>query len=457
MVRRIIMFFILTLLVVRLHSQNNEEIVVKSIFDNALTDRTSYENLRYLCEHTKGRIAGSPQAAEAVEYTFQLLNQMDLDTVYLQPVKVPHWVRGEKEECSVLSSRFANRTVAVAALGMSVGTGNPGLSAGVVEVHNFDELAKLGEDKIKGKIVFYNRPMDPTLINTFSAYSGAADQRTQGASKAAEFGATGVVIRSLTTALDDHPHTGVMRYDEKFPQIPAVAICTNGAEQLSSLLKEDPDLKLFFRTTCKTYSDVNSFNVIGELKGSEFPNRIITVGGHIDAWENGEGAHDDGSGCVQAIEVLRLFKKLGIKPKCTIRAVLFMDEEIAQRGGKEYARQAELKNEIHWFALESDRGGLQPRGFGITAPEGRLTKMLSLEKYFEPYGIEEFTSGGGGVDISPLGKSGTPLCSFVPDMQRYFDYHHSSNDSFDKVNIRELQMGSAAIASLIYLIDLFGY
>jgi hypothetical protein len=261
------------------------------------------------------------------------------------------------------------------------------------------------------------------------------------------------VVRSLTTSPDDFPHTGVMRYADSIPQIPAVAISTNGADLLSKELLDDPNLKFYFRTTCQTLADVTSFNVIGEIKGTEYPDEIIVVGGHLDAWDNGEGAHDDGAGCMQSIEVLRLFQKAGIKPKRTIRAVMFMDEEVAQRGGKEYAEMATLKNEKHYFALEADRGAFMPVGFGVSAPDERLEKILALQKYFEPYGINGFVKGGGGVDIGPLGKSGTPLSSYITDMQRYFDVHHSGNDTFEQVNFREFQMGSVAMASFIWLID----
>lgn len=437
-------------------AQPDDEIIMKAIFDEALADRTAYENLRYLCKQTPYRVTGSPAVAAAVEFTRQVMSQMGLDSVYLQPVGVPHWVRGQKEKAFIWSEKFGYAEVNVAALGLSVGTGETGLSAQVVEVKSFEELAVLGAERVKGKTVFFNLPMDPTLVNTFRAYSGAAFQRTNGASEAARYGAAGVVVRSLTTSFDDFAHTGVMRYNENFPKIPAVAISTLGADRLSLWLKEDTGLKFYFYSGCETLPDVQSFNVIGEIRGSLYPDEIITVGGHLDSWDNTEGAHDDGAGCVQAVEVLRLFKKLGVRPKRTVRSVMFMDEEIEQRGGKEYARQAEVRNEKHYFALESDRGGLLPRGFGISAPDGRLEKMLALGKYFEPYGIHEFTKGGGGVDIGPLGQFGVPLSSFVPDPQRYFDYHHSGNDTFDKVNIRELQMGSAAIASLIYLIDKYG-
>ncbi len=455
MIRTGLIILILLLFVSSLKSQNNDEETIKGIFNEALTNHTSYENLRILCKKYRGRVTGSPEAAAATEFAFQIMDNMGLDTVFKQPVLVPRWIRGDAEKASVQSAKLGFREIPVTALGMSVGTGNSGINANVVEVHNFEELQKLGREKIRGKIVFFNRQMDPTLINTFNAYGGVADQRTSGATTAAEYGAIGVVVRSLTTASDDFPHTGVMIYDEKVVKIPAVAISTNGADLLSEWLESDPDLVFWFRTTCETWPDVTSCNVIGEIRGTEFPEQIITVGGHLDAWENGEGAHDDGAGCMQSIEVLRLFKKLGIRPKRTIRAVMFMDEEIAQRGGKEYALQARLKNENHYFALEADRGALVPKGFGITAQDERLEKILELRKYFEPYGVTYFTKGGGGVDIGPLGESGTPLSSFIPDMQRYFDYHHSANDTFEQVNYREFQMGSAAIASFIWLIDKF--
>jgi carboxypeptidase Q len=426
---------------------------IKTFFDEALTDKTAYKNLETLCKNYKDRITGSEQAAAAVDYTFELMKSMNLDRVERQQVQVPCWVRGEKEMAAIQSEKTGTKQVAVSALGMSVGTGVEGLSANVIEVHDFKELEALGRKKIEGKIVFFNRPMDPTLINTFGAYGGAANQRTQGAAEAGKYGAVGVVVRSLTTSQDDYPHTGVMRYVDSIPKIPAVSISTNGAGLLSSSLKTDPTLNFYFRTTCETRTEVTSHNVIGEIKGALYPEQIITIGGHLDDWETGEGAHDDGAGCMQSIEVLRIFKKLGIKPKRTIRAVMFMDEEVAQRGGKEYAKQAGLKNEKHYFALEADRGAFMPKGFGVSAPEERLEKILALKKYFEPYGINDFVKGGGGVDIGPLAQLGTPLSSFIPEMQRYFDVHHSGYDTFEQVNFREFQMGSAAIASFIWLID----
>jgi carboxypeptidase Q len=434
-------------------AQQADEDVVESIYKEALSDRTAWENLRILCKITAGRVTGSPKAEEAVEYTFRLMQGMPLDSVYKQPVLVPHWERGKKECAFIRSRKFGRWDLDVAALGMSVGTGSGGLKARVVEVKNFADLEILGKERLSGKIVFFNRSMDPTLINTFAAYGGAAEQRTQGASKAAEYGASGVIVRSLTTAMDDFPHTGVLRYTEGIPKIPAVAVSTNGAELLSNWLKNDPELSLVIKTECQNHDEVVSANVIGEIRGTLYPDQIITVGGHLDAWDLGEGAHDDGAGCIQSIEVLRLFKVLGIRPKRTIRAVMFMDEEIAQRGGKEYARQAEEKGEKHYFAMESDRGGLLPVEIGISTSPEKWQKMADLKDYFKPFGIYRIGQGGGGTDIGPLRKLGTPLASVIPDSQRYFDYHHSANDTFEQVNIRELQLGSAAMAAMVYLID----
>lgn len=425
---------------------------VKSLFDEALNDYTAYQNLRTLCKDYNGRITGSPEAEMAVEYTYRLMLEMDLDTVFKQEVNVPRWVRGEPEQAKIISAIHNEIDVPVTALGTSIGTGPEGIQAQVIELTNFDQLEALGNE-IEGKIVFFNHPMDPTQINTFTAYGEAAAYRTTGAARAAKYGAIAVIVRSLTTALDDFPHTGVMRYDPDIKKIPAVAISTNGANLLSSWLIEDPALTFYFRTTCAMLPDVISHNVVGEIKGSVFPDEIITVGGHLDAWEPSEGAHDDGAGCMQSMEVLRLYRQLGIRPKRTIRAVIFMDEEVAQSGGKEYARQAELKGEKHYFALESDRGALTPRGFGVSGPGDRVEKILELKNYFEPYRMNDFKKGGGGVDISPLSKFGTPLSSYIPDDQRYFDFHHSGFDTFEQINFREFQMGSAAIASFIYLID----
>ena len=317
-------------------------------------------------------------------------------------------------------------------------------------------LEKLGRKNIEGKIVFINQYMDQRYIETGSAYGDAYKIRVYGPSDAAKFGAIGVIIRSLSTVLDDYPHTGTTIYAEGVPQIPAVAASSLGADLLNKALKEDKNLELFFQTNCEMLPDVLSYNVIGEITGTEKPEEIIVVGGHLDSWDLGTGAHDDGSGCVQSIESLRTLNAIGYKPKRTIRAVMFMNEENGLRGGKKYAEIAKEKGENNIAALESDSGGFAPRGFNMSGDENQIAKVSSWSRLFEPFGIHKFSSPGGGADISPLKDHGTLLIGQEPESQRYFDYHHTDNDTFDKVNKRELHLGAAGMASLIYLIDKYG-
>jgi len=456
--KKLLPLLLILLFPLQSYGQNQADAaMVRSIFDEALEKGESYEMLRYLTKNIGGRLAGSPQAAAAVEWSRQQMMAYGFDTVYLQPVMVPHWVRGEKEVGRIVNSKkVGSMEVRVVSLGNAVGTGPGGTVGNIVEVKDFQELAARGEEGVKGKIVFFNRPMDPKLIDTFGAYSGASNQRGSGPSEAAKYGAIGAIVRSLSSFKDDVPHTGNTRYGLNIPKIPAVAISTNDADMLSALLKDDKELKFFFETSAQMLPDVLSYNVVGEIRGSEFPNEIIAVGGHLDSWDLAEGAHDDGAGCVQSIEVLRLFKSMGIKPKRTLRAVMFMNEENGLRGGRKYAELAEANGENHIAAMESDRGGFLPIGFGITGTSEQQEKLFGWKSYFEPFGIFQFKRGGGGADISPLRTQNVPLIGFIPDSQRYFKYHHTAIDNFEAVNQRELEMGAAAMASVIYLIDKYG-
>ncbi|SDL54045.1 PA domain-containing protein [Catalinimonas alkaloidigena] len=438
-------------------AQTDDAATIQKIYNEALQNGQSYENLRFLTKEIGARLSGSPQAAAAVEWGRQVMDTLGLDRVYLQEVMVPHWVRGAREQGRILSQRSgAGQEVNLCALGNSIGTGPAGVVGEVVEVHGLEELDALGRAQLAGKIVFFNRPFDPALVNTFEAYGGAVDQRGGGASAAAQYGAVGVVVRSMTTRLDDVPHTGSLRYAADVPKIPAVAISTNDADRLSRQLTLEPDLKFYFETHCQMLDDVLSYNVIGEIKGTQFPNEVILVGGHLDSWDLGEGAHDDGAGCVQAMEVLRILKSLGIKPKHTIRAVLFMNEENGLRGGRKYAEVAQANREKHLVAIESDRGGFTPRGFETNASPAQLKRMQGWVTLLAPYGLHEMIAGGGGADIGPLEAQGTVLMEYLPDPQRYFDYHHTNIDTFEAVNRRELELGAAAMASLVYLLDRHG-
>lgn len=427
---------------------------LRTIFDEALTNGQSYPMLEYLSLNIGHRLSGSPSAAAAVEYTRQQMEQLGFDKVFLQEVMVPHWVRGQKEIGRIVNAKtFGTKDVNVIALGNSVGTGPNGLLAEVIEVQSLDELEKLGKKNIEGKIVFFNRPMDPKHIHTGHAYGGAGDQRVKGPSEAAKYGAVGAINRSLTLALNDVPHTGSLIYEEGIPQIPAVAISTIGADYLSKTLKANKGLKFYLETHCEMLPDVLSYNVIGELTGSELPNEYIVVSGHLDSWDVGDGSHDDGAGCVQAIEAVRIFKATGIRPKRTLRAVMFMNEENGLRGGKEYARVAKEKGEKHVAALESDSGGFTPRGFGINASQEAISRIQSWSSLLAPFDLRKIVKGYGGADINPMEDQGVVLIGLMPDSQRYFDYHHTADDTFDKVNKRELELGAAAMAALIYLID----
>ena len=432
-----------------------KEDVIREIFQNALHSDVAYENLRILCETTEGRLAGTPEAAAAVEFTRHIMLGMDLDSVYLQEVMVPNWQRGEPEVARIISARLGTADLTALAFGLSVGTGPDGIAAPVIEIDGTEQLAALGREKLEGKIVFFNRHFDHSHYNTFDGYSATVGARFRGPAMAAEHGAVAAVVRSVTSASHDYAHTGVTRFAEDGPNIPALALSPVAADKLSNWLKNDPELNLYLRNTSHRLPDVLSYNVIGEIRGSEYPNEIITVGGHLDAWDNTQGAHDDGAGCMQSIDVLRIFRELGIQPKRTVRAVMFMDEEIAQRGGNKYAKIANAQGEKHYFAIESDRGAFTPRGFSIDSDDARLEAVKSLKPYFEPYGIHEIFAGFSGVDIVPLKNyyDNVTLAGLHTDTQRYFDLHHAASDTFDQVNRREMQLGTAAMAALIYLVD----
>ncbi len=435
--------------------------LIRKIYDQALTDGRCYPWLHDLCFDVGHRLSGSVGAEKAVRWTKSVLDTVGLDSVWLQPVMVPRWERGEPEQVQVLGNKKrGGLRLDALALGGSVGTDGKATTGEVLEVRSWDALDSLGEARIRGKIVFYNRPMDPTKIRTFEAYGGCVDQRVHGASRAAKYGAVGVLVRSMGFRLDDFPHTGSLRYDSAFTLIPAVAISTNAAEKLSALLRsETTPARVSMTLNCRTLPDVLSYNVIGEIRGSEHPDRVLLVGGHLDSWDVGHGAHDDGAGCTQSMDVLRYFRQVGYQPRHTIRCVLFINEENGLRGGREYAREAERKGEFHVCAIESDAGGFTPRGFGFDADDSVVDrffeKVATHQDLLEPYGLKLYR-GGGGADIGPLKGQKGLLSGFAPDSQRYFDYHHTAADVFEAVSKRELELGAASMAALVYLLDKHG-
>jgi hypothetical protein len=434
----------------QLRSTDNQ--IIHSFYREALPDYTAYNQLEYLCTHAFGRLAGSPEADRAVEYMYQEAREANFDTVFLQEVWVPDWSRAKNEQ-AIMHLGNKREELTICALGSSPSTPAGGTRAGIMEVRSKEELEKYEANSLQGKIIFFNQAMDAALPDPMQAYVKSAWQRVSGPAMAARLGAEAAIVRSLATSIDDYPHTGITRFPDDVPAIPAAAISTLDAEKLSAILQEAPRAELFMNFQCSLGTDEKSHNVIAELKGSVNPEKIILVGAHLDTWDNSPGAHDNGAGCVQAVEVLRLFKELGIQPRNTLRVVLFMDEEYAQSGGREYARLAKINHDEHLVAIETDRGGFTPRGFTIDAPDSIVQRFQRFLPYLEPYGIHIMDKGFGGVDISFLKEMDVPLLGFQPDVQRYFEYHHSANDTFDKVSQRELQMGSATIAALVYLID----
>jgi len=439
------------------YSQNNDQKMLSDIYKLSLTNSKCYSWLDYLSNQIGSRLTGSVGAEKGVAYTKQQLETLGLDRVYLQEVMVPKWVRGEKETAYILDNK-AKTTVPICALGGSIATAKNGLTAEVIEVQGLKELEALGTEKIKGKIVFFNRPFEAENIDAFTSYGHCVDQRFSGAKEAAKYGAVGTIVRSMNFRLDDFPHTGMQSYGDltKNKYIPTAAISTNGAELLSKKLKENNQLKFYMKLSCQTYDDVLSYNVIGEITGSEHPEKIMIVGGHLDSWDLADGSQDDGAGVVQSMEVLELFKKLNYKPKNTIRAVLFMNEEFGGKGGRKYEELSKQNKENHIFALESDAGGFSPRGFSFECDATNFEKVINWKYLFEPYLIHSFTIGGTGSDIGHLTSAKIVKAGLIPDSQRYFDYHHAANDKFDVVNKRELELGAATMASLMYLFDQYG-
>lgn len=442
-----------------LFSQNDDSIFIRRLANEILVNSQAYENLRYLTKEIGPRLAGSANMTRSEQWALKVLESYRPDKAWLQECMVPHWVRGGNDQAIAHfteNKKAVSRKLEVIALGNSIGTGPGGIrKTEVIEVDSFDDL-EAKKDKVKGKIVFYNYKFNPTYVRTFQAYSEASTYRGNGPSRAAKYGAIGVIVRSMSHSTDNFPHTGSTRYVDSLPKIPAVAIGLKDADLLSQLLSANT-VQVTMVTHGKFLPDAKGNNVIAELRGTEKPEEIITVGGHLDCWDNCEGAHDDGAGCVQTMEILRAFRALGYQPKRTIRFVLFANEENGLRGGLKYADEAKLKNENHVFALESDAGGFTPRGFGFNMRDSQFAKVMQWRSLIAPYGCSEFSRGGGGADIGPLNRNfGTPVAGLQPDSQRYFDFHHARNDVFEAVNKRELELGAVNMGALIYLVDKYG-
>ena len=445
------LIFVITVLISTIAIAQDDEKFIRKIYDEALENGESYQNLEQLCKGIGARITGSAEAEMAVRWGERLLKSYGFDKVYLQEIKVPHWERGTKEAAWIINEQGESMKLDILALGGSVGT-NGLIEGDVIEVYNVDALKMMSDKEIAGKIVFFSQPFDQKLISTFNAYSACYPLRGNGTNEAGKLNAKAVVIRSLATPVDHHPHTGTTNYEDGVRKIPGAAISTRNAEVLSNWLKKGK-VSLKMEMDCRLYPDAISYNVIGELTGKD--DQIITIGGHLDSWDVGEGAHDDGAGIVHSIEALRILKALNYKPNHTIRCVLFMNEENGNRGGLSYAKMASENKEKHICAIESDSGGFLPLGFNINGNEEQVSMVQQFKPALTKFELDRFNKGFGGVDIGPL-------LNYYPKMlqlglrvnsQEYFNYHHSEADVLENVNKRELELGSAAMAAMVFLLD----
>lgn len=440
----------LTLLGLTVFGQAKEDsIQFAKISTEILNKGKAYNELRELTKNIGHRLSGSASYEKAVTWAEQKLRDAGADKVWLQEVMVPVWVRG-KESLQIKTSNGKWKSLKMLSLGNSEGTGGKDVSGEIIMVRSMEEYDKLSPEQVKDKIVFFNYPFSQTYIETFRGYGDAAKYRSTAASLTAKKGGKFAIIRSLSSAFDDVPHTGSMRYqDDK--KIPAVAVGSTTADELAEVLKSQK-ITAKLNSNCGMKGEKLSHSVIGEITGKK-DKSVIVVGGHLDSWDVGEGAHDDGSGIVQSIEVLRTFKNLGIHNNHTIRVVCFANEENGVKGGVMYGKTVKENNEKHLFAIETDAGGFTPRGISLEMDNEKRKQIQSWADLFLPYGIYDFKNTYSGTDLYPLHDLGIPTAELVPDSQRYFDIHHTEEDTFEKVNRRELLLGASTLTQIIYMID----
>lgn len=409
--------------------------------------QANHARLAQLCDEAPARLAGTPNLAAAVRITADWLRADGQEGVATEPVMVPVWVRGA-EQLRWLSP--GSRQMAMLGLGGSVGT--PGIEAPAVVIHDWSELGP----QVKGKIVVYNHPMKEGLPS-IDHYGPAVAYRGQGASRAAAHGAVAVLVRSVTTRSLYTPHTGGMRYDPAQPQIPAASIPTEEADWIDRLTARGVEVRLRLEMGATALPDALSHNVVAELRGARKPGEIILIGAHLDSWDVGQGAHDDGAGVVMAMQALTWLRGLGVRPRRTIRVVLWTNEENGLAGGKAYARDHAAELPGHVAALEADMGGFRPRGVGIVledpAAQARAERKLrALAPAMRPLDAHRIFPGFGGADIGPMVPAGVPAMGLRVDDSTYFDYHHTEADTLDKVDPAALAASTAALAAWAWVL-----
>lgn len=412
----------------------------QNIINAAMNDSTAYERLAYLCDTFGPRLSGSSNLEKALDWIILEMRSDGLKMARGERVQVPTWIRGNESLDLILPFK---KSMAMLGLGGSIATPKGGIKAEVVVVNSFDELDEKQND-VRGKIVLFNAP--------FTTYGETVQYRYKGASSAARYGALASLIRSVGSWSMNTPHTGVMTYDRDQPKIPHAAITMEDAMMLGRLQERGEKIVLHLRMEARSVADRWSRNVIAELPGSEFPEEIVVLGGHIDSWDVGQGAHDDAGGCVAAWQAVKLIKELGLQPKRTLRVVLWTNEENGGRGNKNYRDEHfdELKD--HILAIESDGGVFNPRGFGFTGSDESRDILTDISRLLLPIDANAIFKGGRAADIAPLNDEGVPVMSLKVDGSKYFWYHHTNADTFDKVDIMEFNRCVAAMAIMGYVV-----
>ncbi len=438
----------------------------KRLIDAALADQEGMARLQYLCDRIGNRISGSASLERAIQWAAEEMKKAGLENVQTPPVKVPRWIRGTE---SAVMIEPVLKPLTMIGLGMSVATPQDGITANVVAVNSFEELTALGRDKVAGKIVLFNPE--------WQGYGQTVMYRSSGPSRAAALGAVGVLVRSMTGVSLQTPHTGALSYQDGITKIPAAAVSTEDAAMIERIVKGGSPVQVRLKMEAHLEPEVESHNVMGEIRGSEKPEEIVVLGGHIDSWDIGQGANDDGSGIMATFQAVALIKKLGLTPRRTIRVVFWVNEENGGAGGKAYAAMAGPTVKNHVAAIEMDGGAEKPMGFGFggagggggrgrrqapgAAPSSAASPQTSPAAFQRAVDIGKLLAGidggkmspgGGGEDIGPLLEEGVPGFGVRTVGIHYFDWHHTDADSFDKIVPREFQLNVASLAVLSYVL-----
>jgi hypothetical protein len=413
--------------------------VADKLIDAALADTEGYKRLTYLCYRIGNRLSGSVGLEKAIAWSAEQMKSAGLTNVQIIPTKVPHWVRGA-ESARMLAP--LDKPLHMLGLGGSIATPPGGITADVVAVADFNELDKLGRDKVQGKIVLYNQE--------YHGYGTTVQYRTNGASHAAALGAVAALVRSVTPLAMQIPHTGAMNYDPNQPQIPTAAVSPEEAMMMARLVADGVPVKVHLEMSAHMAPDADSGDVIGEIRGKELPDEVVVMGGHIDSWDVGQGAQDDGASIMACLQALALMKKLGLQPRRTIRVAFWVNEENGGRGGERYREFVgdQIKNQV--AAIEMDGGAEAPVGFGASVAPASQEMLREIAKLLERVGAGEISGAGGGSDIAPLMRDGVPGLAERTVGTHYFDWHHTETDTLDKVNPEDFRKNLAALAVMGY-------